>query len=781
MSTTTQHSRGKLKEVVLPVRGMHCASCAQTISRKLTAMPGVTACRVNVATEQADLTFDASQVSLVAMNQTLAKYGYQLGVEGGDSQSQQPVELVDLANDQSSAPENLRLLELRSQMRVMVPIMAVSLLVMVWELVQAQQVLTNPLLTVTFRVLHHAMSIMAAYALFVVGRPYLQAVVRFIRYRVANMDTLVGIGTSVAFAFSFLLAALKPELEPWLDTSQSFYDVTIVVIGFITLGKFLETRSKLKTGAAIRSLLDLQATTATVLRNGVQTDIPVAEVVLGDICLVKPGQKIPVDGEIVDGTTAVDESMITGEPLPVDKSKGDSVVGATLNQYGSIQIKVTRVGQDTLLAQIITAVQQAQSSRAPIEQMVDQISARFVPLVLLLAIGALFSWLLVGSQFMPLAHAVTLGIVSFVSVLVIACPCAMGLATPLSVVVGVGKAAQQGILIKNAESLQLLSSVNTVVLDKTGTLTLGKPSLGDVHVLSEHMDEAQVLRLLASLESHSEHPLAQAVVAAAQEQSLELLPVKNFTALAGKGVRGDMERTTYFAGNVRLSREMRVQFDDSLITKYAKSGQSAMLLMTKDEVLAVITLVDTVKSDAAQVVAQLQAQGLDVVMLTGDNQGSATAIAQQVGITNVIAEVLPTEKAEHIKKLQKQGKRVVMVGDGINDAPALAQANVGIAMGTGTDVAIESAGATLLSGNIAQLPVALALARATMRTIKQNLGWAFGYNIVLLPVAMGLLYPFTGWLLSPMLAGAAMAFSSVSVVLNSLRLQRWQPSRTVAV
>jgi P-type Cu+ transporter len=555
-----------------------------------------------------------------------------------------------------------------------------------------------------------------------------------------------------------------------LYIEQNYYDVTIVVIGFITLGKFLEARSKLKTGEAIEKLLGLQAKNALILRDGKEIELPIDQVMVGDIMLVKPGTKIPLDGIILEGKSSIDESMITGEPIPVDKGPEDTAIGSTINKQGSLQIKVTKVGSDTMLSQIIKMVEGAQGSKAPIERMADQVSAIFVPVVLVLAVVTLILWLLIGSQFMPFSQAFTLGLLSFVGVLVIACPCAMGLATPTAIIVGVGKAAQNGILIKNAESLEKFNGINFVVMDKTGTITKGAPEVTDIQTVTSH-SEREILQLLASLESHSEHPLALAMVEKAKAEKLSLHKVKDFQAIEGKGLKGMIGETEYFAGNLKLVRDLKLQVDEGIITTFASQGKTPVVFMTKNEVVGYIGIADTLKDDAQEAVVELNKQGIKVAMLTGDNRKTAEYIAQQVGIDRVIAEVLPADKASEIKKLQKEGYKVAMVGDGINDAPALATADVGIAMGTGTDVAIESAGITLLGGHISKLPKAVKLARVTMSIIKQNLFWAFFYNVIGIPVAAGVLYPFWGILLNPAIAGAAMGFSSVSVVVNSLRLK----------
>jgi len=763
----------------LPVVGMHCASCAAIIKRKLEKLDGVESCSINYGTEKAQVSFDPHKITVPQMNEEIGKLGYSLV----DSEVAPPMDHSlhkghDMATPVSSdkAVKDRKLAELaklRRHVQIVLPMVALSVLVMTWEIGANPLGLWSEMPEAIMEFFHHLLPIFATYTLFVIGVPYLEGMVRFFKYRVANMDTLVGIGTSVAFLYSFIVSAFDIVLAPYINTQQNYYDVTIVVIGFITLGKFLEARSKLKTGEAIEKLFGLQAKHALVFRDGKEVLIPVDEVVVDDIVIVKPGQKIPLDGVILEGKSSIDESMITGEPIPVDKGPEDIVIGATMNKQGSLRIKITKVGSDTMLSQIIKMVEEAQGSKAPIERMADQISAIFVPIVLVIAIVILFLWLLVGSQFMPFSQALTLGILSLVGILVIACPCAMGLATPTAIIVGVGKAAQNGILIKNAESLEKFNSINFVVMDKTGTITKGAPEVTDIQAVGSH-SEKQILQLLASLENHSEHPLALAIVEKAKEKKLNLHKVKDFEAIEGKGLKGVINGTQYFAGNLKLAADLKIAVDEEIINAFASQGKTPVVFIVKKKVAGYIGIADTIKDDAKEAVQLLHKQGIKVAMLTGDNRRTAQYIGKQVGIDKVIAEVLPGDKAKEIQKLQKEGYKVAMVGDGINDAPALATADVGIAMGTGTDVAIESAGITLLGGHISKLPKAVTLARATMSIIKQNLFWAFFYNTLGIPIAAGVLYPFFGILLNPAIAGAAMGFSSVSVVANSLRLKTKQ-------
>ena len=755
-----------------PVMGMHCASCASVIKRKLEKLDGVESCTVNYGNEKAQVAYDPQKVTVSQMNQEIDKLGYSL-MEGEMDHSMPAGHdmMTPVSSDSSIKTQKLKdLAKLQRHVQIVLPMVAVSILVMAWEIGADPLGFWPKMPEMLMEFFHHLLPVFATYALFVIGVPYLQGVIRFFRYRVANMDSLVGIGTSVAFLYSFIVTAFEGPLASYVNTEQNYYDVTIVVIGFITLGKFLEARSKLKTGEAIEKLLGLQVKNALILRDGKEIEVPIDQVVVDDIMLVKPGAKIPLDGVIIEGKSSIDESMITGESIPVDKGPGDTVIGSTINKQGSLQIRVVKVGSDTMLSQIIKMVEDAQGSKAPIERMVDQISAIFVPIVLVLSVVTLIFWLVIGSQFMPFSQALTLGILSFVGILVIACPCAMGLATPTAIIVGVGKAAQNGILIKNAESLEKFNYINFVIMDKTGTITNGKPVVTDIQSIGSN-SEKDILQLLASLESHSEHPLAFAIVEKAKNEKLSLHKVKDFEAIEGKGLKGTIGDTEHFAGNLKLASDLKIAVDDEVIKTFTSQGKTPVVFMTKQNVIGYIGIADTIKDDAKEAVAALHKQGIKVAMLTGDNERTAQYIAKQVGIDRVIAEVLPADKASEIKKLQKEGYKVAMVGDGINDAPALATADVGVAMGTGTDVAIESAGITLLGGHISKLPKAVSLARATMNIIKQNLFWAFFYNIIGIPIAAGLLYPLFGILLNPAIAGAAMGFSSVSVVANSLRLK----------
>jgi Cu+-exporting ATPase len=617
---------------------------------------------------------------------------------------------------------------------------------------------------------HHLLPLLAAYTLLIVGKPYLFGLYRFFRYGKANMDTLIGLGTGVAFLYSFIISAFEESLRPFINVNQSYYDVTIIVIAFITLGKYLEMRSKLKTGDAIEKLLNLQAKTALVVREGKEIEIPIGEVVHGDLIVVKPAGKIPVDGVIVSGSSYVDESMVTGEPMPVEKKEGDTVVSGTINTTGSFTFKATKVGGETLLAHIVKMVEEAQGSKAPIQALADKISSIFVPVVLGIAVVTLALWLIIGTSYLGFSQALSFGLVSFVGILVIACPCALGLATPTAIIVGVGKGAKEGILIKDAATLQKLHKVNAVVVDKTGTLTVGKPELISINNFSDKTD-GELVSILASLENKSEHPIAHAVINYAKTKNLKISELNNFEIIKGKGLKGTIDGVEYFAGNTKLIVDLNLKFDSSVLEKETLEGKTPVILADKNAVLGVVMIADAIKPEAIEAVKNLHKLGIKIVMLTGDNKNTAEYIAKLVGIDEVVAEAMPETKLDKIKELQADGKIVAMAGDGVNDAPALAQADVGIAMATGTDVAIESAGITLLGGDISKLVKAIKLSKMTMRGIKQNLFWAFIYNIVGIPLASGIFFPFFGWLLSPVFAGFAMAMSSVSVVSNSLRIK----------
>ncbi|HXE82398.1 MAG TPA: heavy metal translocating P-type ATPase [Gemmatimonadales bacterium] len=603
------------------------------------------------------------------------------------------------------------------------------------------------------------------------------------RHRTADMNTLIGVGTAAAFLYS-LVATAAPSLflQAGLP-ADVYYEAVATIIALVLLGRLLEARAKGKTSEAIRRLAALRAKLAHVLRDGHETDIPVEAVVVGDLLIVKPGEKIPVDGVVTEGASAVDESMLTGEPMPVARKPGDEVIGATLNTTGSITFRATRVGKETALGQIVQLVEDAQATKAPIQRLADRVAGVFVPIVIAIAIAAFVAWFDFGPG--PQLRALVFATVAFVTVLIIACPCALGLATPTAILVGTGRAAEYGILIRSGEALERLAKARRVLLDKTGTITEGKPTV--THIVTAKKPDgtpiapADVLKWAASVEQRSEHPLAHAILKAAHDKQVTLLPVEKFAAMEGRGVRGTVDRRIIEVISLRHARERSLELGSLGADgdRLAAQGRSPVIVVVNNTVYAVIAISDPIKPTSKAAIELLKQKGLPVVMVSGDSRKGAEAVANEVGIDEVIAEVLPSQKADLVKKLQRQqGGDVVMVGDGINDAPALAQANVGIAIGTGTDIAMEASDVTLIRGDLRAVFVSIELARRTMRTIRWNLIWAFGYNIVLIPVAAGLLYPVTGWLLSPILASAAMAWSSLSVVLNSLTLRSFKPRGT---
>lgn len=762
------------------VKGMHCASCASIIERTIKKIDGVDDIAVNNGTENAKISFDESKTNPNDFNKKLEPLGYSLVVSTPVDHSGHNMTASEMGMSENEHAEHLGLnqskkeklaevVDMRTKVISAIPLAIFAAFIMGWDIL-AQFKLVSAMSYSLSEFFHHLLPAFATYVLFVVGKPYLLGVYRFIRYGKANMDTLIGIGTLTAYLYSLMIAALETPLRPYLNVEQSYYDVTIVVIAFIALGKYLEAKSKIKTGDAIEKLLNLQAKIALVVRDGKEIEIPVDQVLVDEIIIVKPAGKIPVDGVVTEGSSFIDESMVTGEPMPVKKEFGDSVVAGTINTSGVFAFKATKIGSQTLLAQIIKMVEEAQGSKAPIQAIADKISAIFVPIVLIIAVIALDTWLLVGTPYLGFSQALSYGLVSFVGILVIACPCALGLATPTAIIVGVGKGAREGILVKDAATLEKLHKVTAVVLDKTGTLTRGKPELISVNNISGKQDD-EIITILAGLENNSEHPIAHAIVASAKDKNINIPLVSNFEAIKGKGIKGNIDGIEYYAGNPRLIQELKISFDAESITKETTEGKTPVLLATKEKILGIFMVADAIKPEAIEAVKNLHKLGIKVIMLTGDNKNTARYVANQVGIDEVVSEVMPADKLEKIAKLQSEGHVVAMAGDGVNDAPALAKADVGIAMATGTDVAIESAGITLLHGDISKLVKAFRLSKFTMRGIKQNLFWAFIYNIVGIPLASGILFPFFGWLLSPVFAGFAMAMSSVSVVGNSLHLK----------
>jgi Cu2+-exporting ATPase/Cu+-exporting ATPase len=744
---------------------MHCASCAALVTKKLSKYEGIGSADVNLATEKAKVEFTGDAIPDEALNEMLEKYGFSLVAEDAAAAPACGVPAIDrkaIAEARRKEKE-LELLEQFSKLRIALPAALLFFAAMLWEISASTGLL--PPYPLDMATISSIGLIASTWILFRYGKPFLNAIPMFMQTGAASMDTLIGIGTSVAWGYSTFVV-LFPGLRDAIGLPHDiWFDATIVVIGFVLLGKYLEARSRLRTGEAIEKLVGLQAKTAIVRRGGQDMQIPLDQVIPGDLVVVKPGAKIPVDGTIAEGGSSIDESMVTGEPIPVDRGPGDPVIGGTINRQGAFAFTASRVGEETVLARIIAMVEEAQGSKAPIQDLADRIAAVFVPAVLVLAALTFIFWLAVGTPILGFQQALAYGIMGMVGILVIACPCALGLATPTAVIVGIGKGAVHGILIRNAQSLETLATVDTVVFDKTGTITAGKPSVTDIVPLGEDGGD-RLLQLAASLESRSEHPLAQAIVDAARNAGAAIPEPGGFEALEGAGVRGTVD------GKQVMVRKPGAG-DDSIdmIASLQREGKTAVVVEEEGLAIGLIALSDTIKPEAPAAVAALKARGLRVVMLTGDNRAAAEFMAGQAGIDEVMAEVLPHQKDDRIRALQQEGRKVAMAGDGINDAPALARADVGIAMSTGTDVAIESAGITVLGGDIRKIAQSFTLARATMRVIRQNLFWAFIYNLIGIPLAAGALFPFFGVFLNPVFSGIAMAGSSVTVVANSLRLK----------
>ena len=741
------------------IRGMTCASCVSAIETALKRTPGVVAADVNLSTESAEVTYQPGQVDLEGIKQAVRDSGYD-AVEP-------PAGTAEGVDQQEQARQG----EYRTLMRkfwfaavISVPVVFLSYP----DLFGIGQWLPSG--STARRLVWAGLGVLALPVMLWSGSDFYVGMWAALKHRSANMHTLIATGITAAFLYS-VVAVAYPRMFPDPALAEVFWDVTTVVVALVVLGMALEIKAKGRTSEAIKKLIGLQAKTARVLREGQERDIPVEEVVAGDTVVVRPGEKIPVDGEVTEGASSVDESMITGESIPVEKNPGDEVIGATLNKTGSFRFRATKVGKDTALANIIRMVQDAQGSKAPIQRVVDQVSGYFVPTVMILAVLAFVAWYDIG----PDPRAVYATIV-LVTTLIIACPCALGLATPTSLTVGIGKGAEQGILIRSGDALQTAKKLDAIVLDKTGTITKGEPALTDV-VAVNGFDEDEVLAFAASLERGSEHPLGEAIVQGAMDRKLSLLDAAGFAAIPGHGVSGRIGDSEVLLGNAKLMRDRGVAIESlqNDWERLANAGKTPMFVAVDGKPAGLVAVADTVKPDSQAAIRRLRAMGLEVVMLTGDNRRTADAIAKQVGVDRVLAEVLPEDKAHEIQKLQLEGKVVGMVGDGINDAPALAQADVGFAIGTGTDVAIEASDVTLIKGSLTGVVTAMAISRATMRNVYQNLFGAFIYNTAGIPVAMGLLYPFLGILLSPLIAAAAMAFSSVTVVTNANRLRYYQP------
>lgn len=779
VSQTLTRSTAESK-TVLALEGMTCASCAMRIEKGLKKVPGVIDANVNLATEQATVSYDPTQTNLEQMVQKVEAVGYKATPQVASTR--QPVQ--ETATSEVTEMPGSRALSItqddeQSQRRQAEIVRKRNLLIL-------GIVLTLPVVILSMFFLNrfpgenYLLLVLTTPVWAIVGWEFHRGAIRTLRHGSANMDTLISLGSTAAYIMS-VVATFFPQVVG----SITFYDTTALIVTLIFLGKYLEARAKGQTSEAIRKLIGLQAHTAHVLRAGQEVELPIEQVQVGDELIVRPGEKVPVDGTVLSGISSVDESMITGESIPVEKVEGEPLIGATINQGGLLHMRATKVGADTVLANIIRMVEQAQGSKAPIQRLADTISGIFVPIVLVVAALTFIGWAIIGNVSVSNAAAMMgasnpwiIAIVAAVAVLVVACPCALGLATPTAIMVGTGKGAEQGILIKGGESLERIQAVRAVLLDKTGTITKGKPELTDVIALVDK-EADDMLRLVAEAEQGSEHPLAAAIVEGARARGLMLSAAPEyFTAIAGRGLEATVEGHTLLIGTRRLLSERSLAYDalEERLATLERQGKTTMLVAIDGKVVGLVGVADTVKVGSAEAIEQLRAQGLSVWMITGDNRRAAQAIAAQVGIPaeHVLAEVLPEDKANQVKRLQAQGLVVAFAGDGINDAPALVQSDAGIAMGTGTDIAMEASDITLVKGNLKSVATALALSRATLRTIKQNLFWAFAYNVILIPTAI--LSPLIPFLRenAPIFAAAAMALSSVTVVSNSLRLRRFR-------
>ncbi len=750
-----EENPANIRNIIIPISGMHCAACAKAVERAVKRLDGIREVSVNLVNEKARVVYDSSLVRISQIKEAISKAGY--------------VPLDIETEEQADAEKEQRQKEIRN---LKIKLIVASIFTIPLLYIAMGHMTGLPLPEFLMPEMH---PVNFGLAQLILTLPVIAAGYRFytIGYsrllkREPNMDSLIAIGTSAAFAYSlFSIFQIMKGNDGY--AMNLYFETSGVIITLILVGRYMESVAKGKTSEAIKKLMGLAPKTATIIKDGKEISIPIEEVEVGDIIIVKPGEKIPVDGEVVEGISSVDESMLTGESIPVEKFPGSKITGATLNKNGTIRFRATKVGKDTVLAQIIKLVEDAQSTKAPIAKLADIISGYFVPIVMAIAVVAGLAWYISGK---PAAFALTI----FISVLVIACPCALGLATPTAIMVGTGKGAEYGVLIKSGEALETAHKIQTVVFDKTGTITEGRPKVTDI-ILTGLVTEEELLVLSASAEKGSEHPLGEAIVNAAKERGLVLLDTERFQAIPGEGIEAVLQGRKMLLGNKKLMEERNIEITlEKESDRLAGEGKTPMYISIEDRLAGIIAVADVLKPGSGKAIKLLHGMGIEVAMITGDNKRTAEAIAAQVGIDRVMAEVLPRDKAEQVRKLQEEGKKVAMVGDGINDAPALAQADIGIAIGSGTDVAMESADIVLMRSDLLDVVTAINLSRQTLKNIKQNLFWAFAYNTAGIPIAAGLLYLFGGPLLNPMIAAGAMAFSSVSVVTNALRLRRFKPS-----
>lgn len=747
------------KQIQLPIGGMSCAVCAKRVEKAISELEGVADVNVNFAAEKAFVTYNPQKVRPSAMKEAVLKAGYQpLENKGAGAEDE----------DRKRREKEINTMKKKFIAAAIFafPLLYIAMVPMI-KFVSLPGAKMLDGLMMNYPLFYALLEFFLTVPVICVGYRFYTVGFKSLFQKSPNMDSLIAVGTTAAVAFS-LYNTFQIVKGNFQAVHSLYFESAGVIITLILLGKMLEAVSKGKTGEAIKKLMGLAPKTAFVIQNGAETEIPVEEVEIGDIIIVKPGSKIPVDGVVIEGHTAIDESMLTGESMPMDKKAGDKVYAASLNTTGTVKFRAEKVGSDTALAQIIKLVEQAQGSKAPIAKLADIVAGYFVPAVIAIAVASGIAWFIGTGDF---KFALTI----FISVLVIACPCALGLATPTAIMVGTGKGAENGILIKSGEALETAHKINAIILDKTGTITEGKPSVTDL-ICASNFTQEKLLQLVASAEKNSEHPLGQAIVRGAQEKSLALLEAENFNSITGQGIEAQIAGLSVFVGNRKMMEEKNISVKEleKDADKLAEEGKTPVFVATDGQPAGIVAVADVVKKSSRAAIESLHKMGIEVAMITGDNKKTAEAIARQVGIDRVLAEVLPQDKAFEVKKLQQEGRKVAMVGDGINDAPALAQSDIGIAIGSGTDVAMESADIVLMHSDLTDVPTAILLSKKTIRNIKQNLFWAFGYNTIGIPVAAGVLYLFGGPLLNPMLAAAAMSLSSVSVLTNALRLKRFK-------